>query len=605
MARELVYQGLLSRGLPDPIAQGFLANFAVESGFDPGINEIKPLVPGSRGGFGLAQWTGPRRRQLESFASERGKPVNDLDLQLDFLMHELGSTEKRAAEAIMAAQSPEEATRLISNKFLRPGIPHMDRRLAALGGDVPAMPKAAPQTGSPSLLGGAAADTLEAAPMPQMGLLAAPEPEPMTFGQGVRNAAQSGALWENLAQAFNSLSVAPSSAPAQIAQAGQRRRELAAQEEEQNRRRMQAAQFFEAQGRPDLAQAVMSGVIDGGAAFGAQRQDAQMSQAQAAQAQQAQQQQAQMNRTLAFIDALPDDDPRKPLAALAAQNGDMGTAMKILQQGAEAAPAAFQTLQARAAAAGLQPGTPEYQQFMLNSGGGQTINLNTGPQGIQYPDPPSGFTYGRNPDGTIALTETQMPGGGTTQVPQLVPLPGSAAATQAQETTEKETERARVARIQMGTTLENLSLNINEIENGGVPVTGPVGALGGLIPGTPQTDFRNRNTQITTRAALDEVQQMRDNSPTGGAVGQLTDSEREAIGVAATSLATSSSAEEYVRSAKRFRKVMLDTAYGEGNWRIDPDTGEIVLRTNTGQRASPAPQQGSRLRYNPATGEFE
>jgi hypothetical protein len=128
-SREII-QGLIARGLPPHIAAGFAGNFAVESRMNPGINEIAPLVPGSRGGFGLAQWTGPRRRQFEAYAQQRGARLDDADAQLDFLMHELGTTERKAADAIMRAQTPDEAARLVSERFLRPGIPHLERRIA-------------------------------------------------------------------------------------------------------------------------------------------------------------------------------------------------------------------------------------------------------------------------------------------------------------------------------------------------------------------------------------------------------------------------------------------------------------------------------------------
>jgi len=122
-------QGLVQRGLPLHIAQGFVGNMGVESGFDPGINEISPLVEGSRGGYGLYQLTGPRRRQYEEYARQRGVELASVDAQLDFLMHELATTESRAFGRIQAAQTPEEAARLVSEAFLRPGIPHLDRRI--------------------------------------------------------------------------------------------------------------------------------------------------------------------------------------------------------------------------------------------------------------------------------------------------------------------------------------------------------------------------------------------------------------------------------------------------------------------------------------------
>ena len=93
---NLVKQGLVARGMPEHIADGFVMNFKDESGLNPGINEQAPIVPGSRGGFGLAQWTGPRRKALEAYASSQGKPVSDMNVQLDFLMQELQGPEPAA-----------------------------------------------------------------------------------------------------------------------------------------------------------------------------------------------------------------------------------------------------------------------------------------------------------------------------------------------------------------------------------------------------------------------------------------------------------------------------------------------------------------------------
>lgn len=131
LSPDYIVNGLVKRGIPRNAALGFAGNFAVESRFDPTINEIAPLVKGSRGGFGLAQWTGPRRRQLEAFAGSKGKSVMDPEVQMDFLAWELQNTEKGAAKSIFAAKDPMEAARLVSERFLRPGIPHLDRRLSA------------------------------------------------------------------------------------------------------------------------------------------------------------------------------------------------------------------------------------------------------------------------------------------------------------------------------------------------------------------------------------------------------------------------------------------------------------------------------------------
>lgn len=120
VGEQFVVDGLTRRGLPEHVARGFAMNFADESGFDPGINEIDPLVEGSRGGYGLYQLTGPRRRQYEAMADRRGMDYSDPDLQLDFLMQELQTTESRAFERISRTTNAGEAGAAIVNDFLRP-----------------------------------------------------------------------------------------------------------------------------------------------------------------------------------------------------------------------------------------------------------------------------------------------------------------------------------------------------------------------------------------------------------------------------------------------------------------------------------------------------
>lgn len=137
-AAQGIREGLISRGLPPHVADAFVMNFQDESGLNPGINEAAPIVPGSRGGFGLAQWTGPRRRELESFAAQRGGDVADPNIQMDFLVTELQGPEAGAAQAILSAPTAEEAAVAVLNKFLRPAEQHRAEREARyLGGASP------------------------------------------------------------------------------------------------------------------------------------------------------------------------------------------------------------------------------------------------------------------------------------------------------------------------------------------------------------------------------------------------------------------------------------------------------------------------------------
>lgn len=131
---EAIRAGLIARGLPEHVADGFVMNFRDESGLDPGINEIAPIVPGSRGGFGLYQLTGPRRRAYEAYVAERGLPVDSVDAQLDFLMMEMQGPESRAAQAILSTKDAGQAGAAIVNEFLRPLPEYAAKRAARYTG---------------------------------------------------------------------------------------------------------------------------------------------------------------------------------------------------------------------------------------------------------------------------------------------------------------------------------------------------------------------------------------------------------------------------------------------------------------------------------------
>jgi hypothetical protein len=148
MEKEII-AGLVARGFPQHVAAGMVANMLAESGLNAGVNEAVPVVPGSRGGYGLNQWTGPRRVQYEAFAKAMGKPVDDMATQLDFTAWEMQNTEKAAYDKLLGTTNAIDAARVYSDAYLRPGVSNMDRRIAEAarlsGADV--RPQGAPGLG--------------------------------------------------------------------------------------------------------------------------------------------------------------------------------------------------------------------------------------------------------------------------------------------------------------------------------------------------------------------------------------------------------------------------------------------------------------------------
>ncbi len=117
-------------GLTRPQAAGFVGNLAHESGGFNTLQEISPLIPGSRGGYGYAQWTGGRRRQYERWSRERGLNPASYEANYGFLKHELTNTQERSVlTQLRKARSAREAALIVRRKFLRPGIPHDKSRI--------------------------------------------------------------------------------------------------------------------------------------------------------------------------------------------------------------------------------------------------------------------------------------------------------------------------------------------------------------------------------------------------------------------------------------------------------------------------------------------
>lgn len=109
-------------------AAAVLGNIGHESGGFKHFQEIKPVVPGSRGGFGWCQWTGPRRVAFEAYCKRNNlSPFSDR-ANYGWLFTELKGSEKSAIQALMDTDTLEEGVRAFEAKFERAGVKHYPSR---------------------------------------------------------------------------------------------------------------------------------------------------------------------------------------------------------------------------------------------------------------------------------------------------------------------------------------------------------------------------------------------------------------------------------------------------------------------------------------------
>jgi hypothetical protein len=118
-------------GITRAQAAGLVGNLDHETGGFKFMQELDPVVPGSRGGLGFAQWTGTRRKEFEAWAASNDMDVNSYEANLGYLVHEISNTsEGRFLEELEGASTAEEAARIVSRKYLRPGKPNMPSRIS-------------------------------------------------------------------------------------------------------------------------------------------------------------------------------------------------------------------------------------------------------------------------------------------------------------------------------------------------------------------------------------------------------------------------------------------------------------------------------------------
>jgi hypothetical protein len=112
-------------------AAAIVGNLGHESLGFTAMQEFKPVVAGSRGGWGWAQWTGPRRRAFEAYCARTGKDPASDEANYAYLFLELKGiegTEGRAIGKLKAAKGLDAKVEAFEKAFLRAGVKHYTSR---------------------------------------------------------------------------------------------------------------------------------------------------------------------------------------------------------------------------------------------------------------------------------------------------------------------------------------------------------------------------------------------------------------------------------------------------------------------------------------------
>ena len=110
-----IWDYLMGKGLSSISTAAFMGNIWQESKYNPAaVNGI--------GATGICQWLSDRKDALQNLASQQGKAITDLDVQLDYLWSEIDGPEHSAyAEMIQYPDDLSQQTIICCDKFERPG----------------------------------------------------------------------------------------------------------------------------------------------------------------------------------------------------------------------------------------------------------------------------------------------------------------------------------------------------------------------------------------------------------------------------------------------------------------------------------------------------
>jgi hypothetical protein len=108
-------------------ASGLVGNLQAESGLQA-VQEGKPIS--GRGGFGWAQWTGPRRDAFEAYAKANNLDPKSDEANYGFLRQELNSPEYAGMMGrLRGTKSSGEAASLVEREYERPAVSNAGVRM--------------------------------------------------------------------------------------------------------------------------------------------------------------------------------------------------------------------------------------------------------------------------------------------------------------------------------------------------------------------------------------------------------------------------------------------------------------------------------------------
>lgn len=181
-------------------------------------------------------------------------------------------------------------------------------------------------------------------------------------------------------------------------------------------------------------------------------------------------------------------------------------------------------------------------------GTGVTVNL------------PGQPNIGKIPQGWQAVQDPE------TKAWSMSPIPGGPAAAEAEEAQDAKKAKQALSEKYANVVVEDIDRAVKTIEKAPWFTTGLFGDWLKGVAGTPAHKLSKFLDTVKANAGFDRLQEMRDASPTGGALGQVSNLELGLLQAAIGSLEQSQSAEDLTYNLRRVQDIYNDIIHGPGNW---------------------------------------
>jgi hypothetical protein len=249
---------------------------------------------------------------------------------------------------------------------------------------------------------------------------------------------------------------------------------------------------------------------------------------------------------------MPPDTP----AAMVMETMKAGTPASIIKEFTQAK------------AAGLLPPAMTYPEYLKERRAGTTINV--GGKSEKWGDPPKDMVWARNPQGEVITKPDEKSGYSR---PVAIPI-----------FTQAEIERRRTVETTADLVLEDIGRAMDIATESPILTTGLGGLFLSKIAGTSAADLESLLVTIKSNIGFDRLQRMRQESPTGGALGNVSNLEVKTLQAVMGSLEQAQSDKQFIYNLRRLSNIYNDIVHGpnEGPKRYDlskPDiTDDITIK---------------------------